>query len=63
MNDDAPSIYAADNEVQRELNEHKKQQLKETKLRLADMYNNIRTLAPLVEQGEPISPLRVAQVS
>lgn len=51
MNDDAPAIYATDNEVQREMNERKKQELKEKKLRLAEMYTNIRTLAPLVEQG------------
>ena len=34
VNDDAPAIYAADNEVQREMNERKKQELKEKKLRL-----------------------------
>ncbi|EKM57946.1 uncharacterized protein PHACADRAFT_251867 [Phanerochaete carnosa HHB-10118-sp] len=50
VNDDAPSIYAADNEAQRELNEHKKRELREKKLRLAEMQSNIRTLAPLIEQ-------------
>lgn len=54
VNDDAPSITAADNEAQRVANDTKKGTLKERKLRLAEMYSNIRTLAPLVEQGAEI---------
>ncbi|KIP06335.1 hypothetical protein PHLGIDRAFT_107068 [Phlebiopsis gigantea 11061_1 CR5-6] len=50
VNDDAPAIYAADIEAQREVNDKKKQELKGKKLRLTEMYSNIRTLAPLVEQ-------------
>ncbi|PSR70751.1 hypothetical protein PHLCEN_2v13371 [Hermanssonia centrifuga] len=50
VSDDAPSITAADNELQRQQNELKKQDLKEEKQALAEMHSNIRTLAPLVEQ-------------
>ena len=51
VSDDAPSITAADNKVLQEANEAKKQKLKEQKLGLSEVQNNIRTLAPLVEQG------------
>lgn len=51
VSDDAPSITAADNKTLQETNETKKRQLKEKKLRLAELQNNIRTLAPMVEQG------------
>ncbi|KAI0346362.1 hypothetical protein BDW22DRAFT_1352418 [Trametopsis cervina] len=50
VSDDAPSITAADNKTLQETNETKKRQLKEKKLRLAELQNNIRTLAPMVEQ-------------
>lgn len=63
VNDDAPAIYAADNETQREANERKKQELKEKKLRLAEMHSNIRTLAPLVEQGKFLLGLRSKMAS
>lgn len=51
VSDDAPSITAADNKELQSSNEGKKRELKEKKLRLAEVQNNIRTLAPLVEQG------------
>ncbi|KAF7798486.1 hypothetical protein EIP86_009707 [Pleurotus ostreatoroseus] len=50
VSDEAPSITAADNEKQRVANEAKKAELKEAKQTLAEMYGNIRTLAPLIEQ-------------
>ncbi|KAI0697017.1 hypothetical protein BC835DRAFT_802879 [Cytidiella melzeri] len=50
VSDDAPSITAADNKELQETNEAKKRNLKEQKAKLAEVQNNIRTLAPLVEQ-------------
>jgi hypothetical protein len=51
VSDDAPSITASDNKELQALNESKKSLLKEKKTRLAEVQDNIRTLAPLVEQG------------
>jgi hypothetical protein len=49
--DDAPFITAATNEELRVTNELKKEKLKTAKGKLTQKYQDIRTLAPLVEQG------------
>lgn len=49
--DDAPLITATTNEDLRATNELKKEKLKVAKSHLAQKYQDIRTLAPLVEQG------------
>jgi hypothetical protein len=49
--DDTPLITAASNEELRATNELKKEKLKLAKEKLARKYQDIRTLAPLVEQG------------
>lgn len=36
------------------MNEEKKEKLKAAKDKLAEVHNNIRLLAPMVEQGTPI---------
>jgi hypothetical protein len=51
MSDEAPSITAADNEAVKTENEEKKSGLRVAKDRLHEKYEDIRTLAPLVEQG------------
>ncbi|KAL4064871.1 hypothetical protein V8B97DRAFT_2025896 [Scleroderma yunnanense] len=50
VSDDAPLITAASNEDIRLRNEEKKRRLKETKVKLAEKQEDVRTLAPLVEQ-------------
>ncbi|THH29862.1 hypothetical protein EUX98_g4336 [Antrodiella citrinella] len=50
VSDDAPDINAQDNEKLWHSNELKKAELKQAKSKLAETYNNIQTLAPLVEQ-------------
>ncbi|KAI0761106.1 hypothetical protein BC629DRAFT_1546313 [Irpex lacteus] len=50
VSDDAPSITAADNQELQDINEAKKRKLKEQKAKLAEVQDNIRALAPLVEQ-------------
>lgn len=49
--DDAPLITAATNEELRINNELKKEKLKAAKAKLTQKHQDIRTLAPLVEQG------------
>lgn len=49
--DDAPLITPSTNEELRVLNEQKKEKLKVAKEKLAQKQQDIRTLAPLVEQG------------
>lgn len=49
--DDAPLITATTNEELRTSNELKKEKLKAAKDQLAQKHQDIRTLAPLVEQG------------
>lgn len=51
VSDDAPAINAGDNEELRVINEQKKATLKLAKQRLTEKYQDIQTLAPLVEQG------------
>ncbi|CDO73345.1 hypothetical protein BN946_scf185008.g108 [Trametes cinnabarina] len=51
VSDEAPSINAEDNELLRIENERKKEILSAAKARLAEKYSDVRTLAPLVEQG------------
>ena len=51
VSDEAPSINADDNELLRIENEKKKEILSAAKARLAEKYSDVRTLAPLVEQG------------
>ncbi|OCH96242.1 hypothetical protein OBBRIDRAFT_765746 [Obba rivulosa] len=50
VSDDAQLITADDNELLNAANEQKKQALKVAKSQLAEKYDDIRTLAPLVEQ-------------
>jgi len=50
--DDAPIVTAEENKELSTINEEKKEKLKVSKEGLADMQNNIRLLAPLVEQGQ-----------
>lgn len=52
VSDDAQLITADDNEQLHAANEQKKQALKIAKSQLAEKYDDIRTLAPLVEQGD-----------
>ena len=49
--DDAPLITASTNEELRAKNELKKDKLQVAKGKLAQKYHDIRTFAPLVEQG------------
>lgn len=51
VSDDAPLITAASNEEIRQRNEEKKRNLKEIKVKLAEKQEDVRTLAPLVEEG------------
>ena len=51
MSDDAPLITASSNEELRLRNEEKKRALKAVKATLVERYDDIRTLAPLVEEG------------
>ena len=53
VSDDAPSITAADNKALQDANEARKRELREQKAKLAEVQDNIRALAPLVEQGAP----------
>jgi len=50
--DDAPIVTAEENKELSTINEEKKEKLKVSKEGLVDMQNNIRLLAPLVEQGQ-----------
>ncbi|KAI5996161.1 hypothetical protein EDD15DRAFT_2250757 [Pisolithus albus] len=50
VSDDAPLITAASNEQIRLRNEEKKRNLKEEKLKLLEKQQDVRTLAPLVEE-------------
>ncbi|KAH7886965.1 hypothetical protein F5I97DRAFT_1871767 [Phlebopus sp. FC_14] len=50
VSDDAPLIMASSNEELRLRNEEKKRILKESKVRLAEKQQDVRTLAPLVEE-------------
>lgn len=52
VSDDAPNINGEDNERLRVANDEKKSVLKLAKSRLAEKHDDIRKLAPLVEQGE-----------
>ena len=52
VSDEAPNINADDNELLRIENDKKKEVLTAAKARLAEKYSDVRTLAPLVEQGE-----------
>ena len=49
--DDAPIVTAADNEQLAQINKEKKAKLKAAKDHLAEVQTNIRTLAPMVEEG------------
>lgn len=49
--DDAPIVTAENNKELAAINEEKKARLKVAKGKLTEMYSNIRTLAPMVEQG------------
>lgn len=49
--DDAPMATADDNNKLAAKNDEKKAQLREAKTQLAEVQGNIRTLAPLVEEG------------
>jgi hypothetical protein len=49
--DDAPIVTAEDNKELAVVNEEKKAKLKLAKETLAEAQHNIRTLAPMVEQG------------
>lgn len=49
--DDAPIVTAEDNKELAAVNEEKKAKLKLAKQGLAEVQQNIRTLAPMVEQG------------
>ena len=51
VSDDAPNINAEDNERLAIANEQKKEKLRIAKAQLAEKDSDIRTLAPLVEQG------------
>ncbi|THH14574.1 hypothetical protein EW146_g5770 [Bondarzewia mesenterica] len=52
VNDEAPMITADDNEELMVNNARKKEGLKTAKLKLAEKYQDVRRLAPLVEHGE-----------
>lgn len=58
--DDAPIVTAEDNKELVAINEEKKARLKVAKARLNEVHNNIRTLAPMVEQGK-LKPLSVTR--
>ena len=57
MSDDAPLITASLNEELRVRTEEKKGVLKEAKARLTERQEDVRTLAPLVEEGRWIAPV------
>ena len=48
-------ITADDNEALMISNQRKKEDLKAAKLKLAEKYQDVRRLAPLVEQGESVT--------
>jgi hypothetical protein len=52
--DDAPIVTAEDNKELLSSNVQKKEKLKVAKANLAEIQQNIRTLAPLVENGASI---------
>jgi hypothetical protein len=54
--DDAPMVTADDNAELAAKNDEKKSRLREAKTRLAEVQGNIRTLAPLVEEGTNSCP-------
>lgn len=58
VSDEAPNINAEDNELLRIENDRKKEVLSAAKARLAEKYSDVRTLAPLVEQGALPPPVR-----
>ena len=62
MSDDAPLITAASNEEIRQRNEEKKLKLKEIKVKLAEKQEDVRTLAPLVEEGTKADTWRVLSI-
>ncbi len=49
--DDAPMVTDDDNHELKAKNEEKKARLREAKARLSETQGNIKTLAPLVEEG------------
>jgi len=49
--DDAPIVTAEQNKELAAINQEKKEKLKAAKGKLSEMQNNIRILAPMVEQG------------
>lgn len=51
VNDDPPEVTAEDNDKLQTANSQKKEDLKASKARLAEKYEDIQRLAPLVEQG------------
>jgi hypothetical protein len=51
MSDEAPFISAEDNETIKGVNDEKKRALREEKNRLNEKYEDIRALAPMVEDG------------
>jgi hypothetical protein len=51
VNDDPPEVTAEDNESLQTANVLKKEALKASKTKLAEKHDDIRRLAPLVEQG------------
>jgi hypothetical protein len=53
--DDAPIVTAEDNKELLASNIEKKEKLNVAKANLAEIQRNIRTLAPLIEQGTPHS--------
>jgi phosphatidate phosphatase APP1 len=55
--DDAPIVTAEQNKELAAINQEKKATLKAAKEKLAEMQNNIRTLAPMVEEGAFFSAL------
>lgn len=59
VSDDAPLITAASNEEIRLRNEEKKRKLKEIKVKLAEKQEDVRTLAPLVEEGTKADAWRI----
>lgn len=56
VSDEPPIINADDNELLRIENDKKKEILSAAKARLAEKYSDVRTLAPLVEQGTCFVP-------
>lgn len=54
MSDEAPFITSADNDVVKAVNDEKKNGLREAKEKLNEKYEDIRALAPMVEQGSKL---------